>query len=99
MTVDLAHFAGHRKKTKKNALARSRPGLWTEVERAINPLKVVLAVFIFGDLFYRKNFTIFFLVSPYCILPIFSLVCVLLGICVCLCVCVASAYVHACWHM
>lgn len=43
----------------RKAGARSRPGLWTE-ERAIKAFKVVLAVPIFGDLFCRKNFTIFF---------------------------------------
>lgn len=95
MIVCLAHFAGHRKKTKKRkkkAGARSRPGLWTE-ERAIKAFKVVLAVPICGDLFCRKNFTSFFslsfLMHP---LHLFSHVCVPGHLCVFMCVCCFCLY-------
>lgn len=81
--------------------ARSRPGLWTEVLRAIQASEVVVAVFIFGDVFgLWQEFYFFFLGSLFIYpLHLFSCVFVLLCLCVCLRMCVVHAYVCECWHV
>lgn len=76
--------------------ARSRPGLWTEVLRAIQASEVVVAVFIFGDVFglWQEFYFFFSWLSLYISFTSFLLcicapvlVCVFTYVC-CACLCV-----------